>query len=93
MQMATASVEAEIPAAAACRVTLLPGGTVIFTVVADISPSATGLLTNTATVAAPPGDNTPDNSATDIDSLTPLAGLFLIKDDGQTTAVPGTSTT
>src|SRR5262249_55335182 len=42
----------------------------------------------------PPGDNTPaDNTATDSDSLTPLTGLSLTKDDGQTTAVPGTSTT
>src|SRR5262249_27762811 len=53
-------------------VTLLPGGTVTFTAVAQVSPSATGTLTNTATVAVPPGDTTPaDNSATDVDSLTP----------------------
>jgi hypothetical protein len=31
-------------------VTLLPGGTVTFTAVAKVSPSATGALTNTATV-------------------------------------------
>ena len=74
-------------------VTLLPGGTVTFTAVAQISPSATGSLTNTATVAAPPGDATADNSATDTDSLTPLAGLTITKDDGKTTVVPGTSTT
>ena len=78
----------------ATTVTLLPGGTVTFTAVAQISPSATGSLTNTATVAMPPGDITPaDNSATDSDSLTPLAGLAITKDDSQTTAVPGTSTT
>src|SRR5262249_19716271 len=75
-------------------VTLLPGGTATFTAVAQISPSATGALTNTATVAVPPGDNTPaDNSATDSDSLTPQVGLALTKTDGQTTAVPGGSTT
>src|SRR5262249_30931833 len=77
-------------------VTLLPGGTVTFTAVAQISPVArreVGSLVNTATVAVPPGDNTPeDNSATDIDSLTPVTGLSITKDDGQTTAVPGTST-
>src|SRR5262249_48434815 len=74
-------------------VTLLPGGSVTFIAVAQISASATGTLTNTATVAQPPGDNTPaDNTATDSDSLTPLTGLSLTKDDGQTTAVPGTST-
>ena len=55
-------------------VTLLPGGTVTFTAVAQISPAATVSLTNTATVAVPPGDTTPaDNSATDIDSLLPPA--------------------
>src|SRR5262249_19549417 len=78
-------------------VTLPPGGTVIFTAVAQISPGAqreTGSLVNTATVAVPPGDITPaDNSATDIDSLTPLAGLAITKDDGVTSVVPGNSTT
>jgi uncharacterized repeat protein (TIGR01451 family) len=75
-------------------VTLLPGGTVAFTAVAQISPAATGALTNTATVALPPGDITPaDNSASDTDSLTPQFGLSVTKTDSQTTAVPGTSTT
>jgi uncharacterized repeat protein (TIGR01451 family) len=75
-------------------VTLLPGGTVTFIAVAQIGSSATGTLTNTATVAVPQGDNTPDdNSARDSDSLTPQTGLGITKDDGQTTAVPGTSTT
>jgi uncharacterized repeat protein (TIGR01451 family) len=75
-------------------VTLLPGGTVTFTAVAQISSAATGTLTNTATVAVPPGDNTPgDNTATDSNSLNRQFGLAITKDDGQTTAVPGTSTT
>ncbi len=78
-------------------VTLLPGGTVTFTAVAQISPLAqreVASLVNTATVAVPPGDNTPaDNNATDTDSLTRQAGLAVSKDDGKTTAVPGTSTT
>ena len=81
----------------ATTVTLLPGGTVTFTAVAQISSSApreVGSLVNTATVAVPPGDNTPgDNSATDSDSLTPQTGLAITKTDGKTTAVPGTSTT
>src|SRR5262249_27012468 len=56
--------------------------------------AATGTLTNTATVAVPPGDATPaDNSATDVDNLTPLSNLVITKDDGQTTATPGTNTT
>ena len=62
-------------------VTLLPGGTVTFTAVAQISSSATtGTLTNTATVAVPTGDSTPaNNSASDTDSLTPLAGLVIVR--------------
>ena len=54
-------------------VSLLPGGTVTFTVVAQIDPLATGTLSNTATVSAPAGvtDPTPgDNTATDTDTLT-----------------------
>jgi uncharacterized repeat protein (TIGR01451 family) len=75
-------------------VTLLPGGTVTFTAVAQISSSATGTLTNTATVAVPPGDTTPaDNSASDSDSLTPQADLAIAKTDNVTSVVPGTSTT
>jgi uncharacterized repeat protein (TIGR01451 family) len=60
-------------------VTLLPGGTAIFTAVAQINPSATGALTNTATVTSPPGldTNTGNNSATDVDTLpTGLATAF-----------------
>ena len=53
-------------------VTLLPGGIVIFTAVAQISPSATGTISNTATVSPPPGvtDTNPgNNTATDTDTL------------------------
>ena len=98
---ATASAGSSVAAASGAgnintTVTLLPGGTVTFTAVAQISPDAQSevvSLVNTASVAVPPGDTTPDNnSATDIDSLTPLAGLSITKDDGQTTAVPGQST-
>ena len=58
----------------ATTVTLLPGGTATFTVVAAVSHSATGILTNTATVAAPAGvtdDDLTDNSATDTDTIGP----------------------
>jgi uncharacterized repeat protein (TIGR01451 family) len=54
-------------------VTLLPGGKVTFTVLAQIDPLATGTLSNTATVSPPSGltDPTPDdNTATDTDTLT-----------------------
>jgi len=53
-------------------VTLLPGGFAIFTVFAQINPSATGLLTNTASVFPPAGltDTNPgNNTATDTDVL------------------------
>jgi uncharacterized repeat protein (TIGR01451 family) len=64
----------------ATTVTLLPGGSVTFTAVSQISSSATGTLTNTATVAVPPGDTTPaDNSASDTDSLAAQADLALAK--------------
>ena len=78
-------------------VDLLNGGTATFTVVANISAAATGLLTNTACVAAPAGvtDPTPGNNCgTDTD--TPPGGsaadLALTKDDGTTTYTPGGST-
>src|SRR5207245_1110444 len=61
-----------------------------------ISPSLTGTLSNTATVAAPSGvtdTNLGNNSSTDTDQLTPEADLSITKDDGMTTAVPGTNDT
>jgi uncharacterized repeat protein (TIGR01451 family) len=60
-------------------VTLLPGGTATYTAVAQISSSASGLITNTATVSAPAGvtDTNPgNNSATDTDVL---AGIHVVK--------------
>jgi uncharacterized repeat protein (TIGR01451 family) len=54
-------------------VTLLPGGTATFTLVAQIDPLATGSLSTTATASLPAGltDPTPDdNTATDTDTLT-----------------------
>jgi uncharacterized repeat protein (TIGR01451 family) len=77
-------------------VSLVPGATVTFTVVAQISASATGNLTNTATVATPAGvtdTNTSNNSATDTDTPTPRVDLAITKTDGTLTYVPGTSTT
>src|SRR6185437_12635113 len=61
-----------------------------------VSPSATGTLSNTATVTAPADiadSDLTNNSATDTDTLTPQADLSITKSDGQTTAVPGTSDT
>jgi large repetitive protein len=47
---------------------LAPGAQAIFTVVASVSPGATGVLSNTATVSAPPGivDGVPGNNTVTI---------------------------
>jgi uncharacterized repeat protein (TIGR01451 family) len=77
-------------------VNLPKSGSVTYTANCSIAASATGPLSNTATVA-PPGsvtDPTPgNNSATDTDTLTPQADLAITKTDGVTTAVPGGSVT
>jgi uncharacterized repeat protein (TIGR01451 family) len=68
------------------------GATLTYTLSGTVSPAATGMLANTASVAAPPGTTDPNlanNSATDTDTLTPRTDLSVTKTDGQTTAVPG----
>ena len=68
------------------------GGTVTYTAVATIDAGASGLLTNTATVAVPAGVTDPvssNDSATDSDTLTPRADLRISKSDGSETATPG----
>ncbi len=76
-------------------INLLGGGTATYTLAGTIDASATGSLSNTATVAAPglTDPNPTDNSATDTDTLTPLANLGITKTDGQAAAVPGTPVT
>ncbi len=77
-------------------VTLPSGGSTTYTAACSISASATGSLVNTATVAAPSGvaDPSPDNnSATDTDTLVPMADLSISKTDGVTSATPGGSVT
>ncbi len=72
------------------------GSSFTFTVIAAISPSATGTLSNTATITTPGGvtDSNPSNdSDTDSDTLTPVADLSITKTDGVTTATPGGSVT
>ncbi len=57
-------------------VNLPVGGSVTFTVSANISAGATGTLSNTATVTAPAGVTDPNpgnNSATDTDTITPAS--------------------
>src|SRR5207237_436808 len=46
---------------------LLPGASVTYTVVVTVDPSATGVLTNTVTVAAANDPNPANNTASDAD--------------------------
>ncbi len=72
------------------------GGTVTITIAASIDPGATGLLTNSATIAVPVGvaELSPaDNAATDSNTLTPGADLSITKTDGVTGALPGDTIT
>ncbi len=69
---------------------------VVYTVNATISPSATGTLSNTATVAVPGGVIDPDpsnNSATDTDTVTVQADLSITKTSGVPHVVPGGNVT
>jgi uncharacterized repeat protein (TIGR01451 family) len=66
------------------------------TLTGTIAPAAIGKLTNVVTVAAATGVTDPNpgnNSATDVDTLSPQADLSISKSDGTTSAVPGGSTT
>jgi uncharacterized repeat protein (TIGR01451 family) len=76
-------------------VNLPVGGSVTYTASCAINASATGTLSNTATVSGgATGDpTTANNSATDTDTLTPQADLAITKTDGVTTVTAGGSTT
>jgi uncharacterized repeat protein (TIGR01451 family) len=77
-------------------VNLPAGGSVTYTVSANVSAFAIGTMSNTATVTAPAGvtDPTPgNNSATDTDTLLQQADLAITKTDGVTSAAPGGSVT
>lgn len=77
-------------------ISLPAGGLVNYTVSGTISNFATGVLTNTATVAAGSGVFDRDgsnNSATDTTSLTDAADLAITKDDGAATVTAGGTTT
>ena len=69
------------------------GGSITYTAtVAQVNPSRTGDLVNTATVAAPSGvtDPTPsNNTATDTDTARLVCDLVITKTDGSTTYTPG----
>lgn len=73
------------------QVDLPVGGSVTFVATCDIDTSATGTLTNTATVSVPGtmGDpNLGNNSATDADTLAPEGDLSISKTDGVSAVVP-----
>ena len=77
-------------------VNLPVGGVVTYTAVCTLSPSAVGILSNTATVAPPVGMTDPvaaNDSATDNDTTVPSANVGITQTDGSATAVPGTSVT
>jgi uncharacterized repeat protein (TIGR01451 family) len=76
-------------------VNLPAGGSVTYTAVCSISPSATGSLSNTATVSggAISDGLAANNSATDTDGLGASADLAITKTDGVTTATAGGSVT
>jgi uncharacterized repeat protein (TIGR01451 family) len=76
--------------------TIAVGGTVSYIISATVSPTAAGVLTNTATVTPASGttDSNPgNNSAIDVDTVTPLANLSVTKTDGAASVVPGTPIT
>jgi len=72
------------------------GAAVIFTITGDIDPGATGSLSNTASVMPPAGTVDPisgNDSATDVDSLTPVVDLDVGVTDGSCYVLPGASLT
>jgi uncharacterized repeat protein (TIGR01451 family) len=78
------------------RVDLLVGGTATYSLTGTVDPAATGTLANTASVGPPPGMGDPDpadNTATDIDTLTPQADLTLAKTASPDPVAPGASLT
>ena len=77
-------------------VSIPAGGSITYTVVAQTSPSATGDLTNTATVAPPVDTTDPvpaNDTATDTDTASPIADLSITKTDGVTSVVAGDGVT
>ncbi len=72
---------------------LAVGATLTYQALGTVDPSATGLLVNTVTASMPPGTtNIGETSATDVDTLTPVADLAIAKSDGVSQAIPGTAT-
>ena len=77
-------------------VDLATSGNATFTLSATVDPSASGTLSNTATVSVPAtvfDPNGGNNSATDTDTLNATTDLSLTKTDGSLSAVPGSAVT
>lgn len=78
-------------------VNLPAGGSVTYTAVCAVSGTASGSISNTATVTPPVGvgdPNAANDSATDVDGVgSATADLAITKDDGVTTATPGSTVT
>jgi uncharacterized repeat protein (TIGR01451 family) len=73
-------------------VNVLAGGTATYVVSGTVDPAATGTLSNTVTVTPPaavPDPNPANNSATDVDTLTPEADLAITKTDSADPVDPG----
>lgn len=76
--------------------TLAPTGSITFTITGAITSSAGGTLTHTASAAPPLGidDIVPaNNTATDLDNLTPQSDIGISNTDGQAAALPGSPLT
>jgi len=72
------------------------GGSATYTASCDIDPTATGTLSNTATITPSASVMDPDsgnNNATDNDTLAATADLSITKSDGVSSATPGGSVT
>ncbi|HEV7508554.1 MAG TPA: fibronectin type III domain-containing protein, partial [Thermoanaerobaculia bacterium] len=71
------------------------GGSVTYTAVCSVSPSASGSISNTATVSGGAVNDAVagNNSATDTDGVAGTADLAITKTDGVTTATAGGSVT
>ncbi|PTL76944.1 OmpA family protein [Vitiosangium sp. GDMCC 1.1324] len=82
--------------AVATNVTLPPGGSVTFTLIATVSPSATGSIAMTGSIGVPAdvSDSAPENnSATDTDTLTPQADLSVSLTESSDPATEGSPLT
>ena len=90
-----AAVVGAFPVAGITIATLPSGGSLTFTVAANVT-ATTGSVSNTATITAPAGttDPTPaNNTATDTDTVNPRADLSITKTDGVSTVSTGGTTT